>query len=132
MHALTPHSSQHYNHIAHTQHESSQTELKRWVESHTVAEIADANAARAKLRRKDPIRKGRKVKWPAIRDQRAEPAKRAMTAYVGFVKNRAVSPDFHNIAGADRFRLIAQEWKALSEGEKQVRNPLLTDRVNVC
>ncbi len=43
-----------------------------------------------------------------------------MTAYVQFSINRQASGDFANIKVPDRAKLIGAEWKALSEGEKEV------------
>ncbi|KAI7517973.1 hypothetical protein KC331_g21447, partial [Hortaea werneckii] len=106
----------HYNHLAHTHREAKQAEYKRWVESHSVEEIRIANLARATLRRKAQLEKGQRTKWPAIQDERH--VKRPMTAYFHFLTNRQASGDFRNIAIIERTKLIAQEWKALSEEEK--------------
>lgn len=38
-----------------------------------------------------------------------------------FSISRQASGDFQNIAVQERAKLISQEWKALSEEEKQVR-----------
>lgn len=43
-----------------------------------------------------------------------------MTPYIQFSVNRNASGDFRNIAVSERAKLIAKEWKALSEGEKKV------------
>ncbi|KAI7337500.1 hypothetical protein KC354_g17620 [Hortaea werneckii] len=112
----TPAEVEHYNHLAHTHREAKQAEYKRWVESHSVEEIRIANLARATLRRKSQLEKGHRTKWPAIQDERH--VKRPMTAYFHFLTNRQASGDFQNIAIIERTKLIAQEWKALSEGEK--------------
>ncbi|KAI7159692.1 hypothetical protein KC349_g3914 [Hortaea werneckii] len=112
----TPAEVEHYNHLAHTHREAKQAEYKRWVESHSVEEIRIANLARATLRRKAQLEKGQRTKWPAIQDERH--VKRPMTAYFHFLTNRQASGDFRNIAIIERTKLIAQEWKALSEEEK--------------
>lgn len=41
-----------------------------------------------------------------------------------FFRDRRLTGDFKGISAGDSSRLIAEEWKALSEGEKKVR----TDR----
>lgn len=81
-------------------------------------EIKIANLARAKLRRRLDA-KGAK-KWPAIRDERQ--VKRYTTSFMQFSISRQASGDFKNIALGERAKLIAQEWKALSDEEKQVRD----------
>lgn len=119
---------QHYNHLAHTAKEESQAEYKRWVESYSVEQIEAANRARASLRRKLPSEKnkGKRIstKWPEIKDERR--AKRPLTAYVQFTINRNATGDFRNIKISERAKLIGQEWKTLSEDEKQVGLPACT------
>lgn len=56
--------------------------------------------------------------WAPIEDERA--VKPAVSAYLQFSTNRHASGDFKNIALPERSKLIAKEWKALSEGEKKV------------
>lgn len=110
---------QHYNHLAHTKKEAQEAAYKRWVESHTVDEIDVANAARASLRRKDTVKRPVQ-KWPFIKDERA--VKQPMTAFIYFFMSRQASGDFKNVAVTDRTRLAGQEYKALSEDEKEVRD----------
>ena len=57
--------------------------------------------------------------WPAIKDERL--VKKPMTPYLQFSVNRRASGDFKSIKLADAQKLIAQEWHALTEGEKEVR-----------
>ena len=80
--------------------------------------IQGANRARAQIRRKLDL-KGTQ-KYSSIKDERA--VKRPATSYIQFMVNRQASGDFKNIAIPERARLIAKEWKALSESEKKVRN----------
>lgn len=46
---------------------------------------------------------------------------RPSSAYIHFVTNRTTSSDFNGIQAKDRMKLIGQEWKSLSEDEKNVR-----------
>jgi hypothetical protein len=111
---------QHYNHLTHTAKEEKEAELKRWVEQHSAEEIKLANHARARLRAKLESSKGknRHSKWPPIRDERS--AKRPVSTFLQFSINRQNSGDFHNIKVTERAKLIGQEWKALSQEEKDV------------
>lgn len=107
---------QHYNHLLRTSREASQAEYKRWIESHTPEQIRLANLARIQLRRQFPTQKS---KWVELQDERRP--KRPSTPYLVFSINRQASGDFANIKIGERAKLIAQEWKALSESEKSVR-----------
>lgn len=92
------------------------------MESHTVDEIEVANAARRSIRRRlRGTEKSISRKWSNINDERG--VKRATTAYIQFSVSRQASGDFSHISLPERSKLIGQEWKALSEDEKQVRNP---------
>jgi hypothetical protein len=89
------------------------------VESHDVNEIRIANLARAKLRR--TLEPKHLKKWPAIKDERQ--VKRAANSFVHFTVSRSASGDFKHIKVSERSKLLSQEWKALSDEEKQVRDP---------
>ncbi|KAF2771671.1 hypothetical protein EJ03DRAFT_372631 [Teratosphaeria nubilosa] len=125
--AMSPAEIERYNHLAHTAREESQVAFKKWVESHTPDEIAEANRARKALRRKAEVqrKKGHKIVWVEIEDERA--VKGPMTPYAAFNANRQKSPDFNNISFVDRSRLVAQEWKAMSQEEKN-KYQLLRDQ----
>lgn len=111
----------HYNHLANSRMQESQAEYKKWVESHSADEIQQANNARSTLRRKleKDRPKGKRSKWAPIHDERA--VKRPVNSYAQFALNRNASGDFKGITLAERSKLIAQEWKALSDQEKSVR-----------
>ncbi|KAK3700953.1 hypothetical protein LTR37_015659 [Vermiconidia calcicola] len=115
--SLSPADLEHYNHLSHQSTEAVQAEYKRWVESHTVEQIHVANLARAQLRRKLGDKAKGTTRYPHISDQRA--VKRPASAFIQFSVNRQASGDFKNIAVTERVKLIAQEWKALNEGEKE-------------
>ncbi|KAM0723180.1 hypothetical protein Q7P37_001380 [Cladosporium fusiforme] len=91
---LTPAEIEHYNHLAHTTKEKSVAEYKRWVESHSVEEIAVANTARRALRRQTD-KKGQNSKYPEIEDERQ--VKKAATAYIQFYTSRQASGDFKTL-----------------------------------
>ncbi|EMD01052.1 hypothetical protein BAUCODRAFT_193877 [Baudoinia panamericana UAMH 10762] len=105
---------EHWNHIAHTDRESKQAAYKRWVDAHAPEEIDAANKARAQLRRLLPKQKS---KWPKLPDERR--AKQPLSAFVQFTVNRNASGDFKHIALPERAKLIAEEWRGLSGGEKE-------------
>ena len=109
---------QHYNHIAHTEAEKEQADYKRYVESHSVEEIEAANKARKTLRSKLKDRPSEVKKWKPIRDERS--VKRPMTSFAHFCTSRHASGDFKHLRASEAAKLLGQEWKALSEGEKQV------------
>ena len=80
-----------------------------------------ANRARSQLKRKLNTKATgkRTYAWTPIHDERA--VKAPITNYFQFSINRQASGDFKNIPVSERAKLIGQEWKALSESEKQVR-----------
>lgn len=49
--------------------------------------------------------------------------KRNLSAYLLFSAARQDSGDFKHISVPERAKLIGQEWKALSEDEREVRLP---------
>lgn len=110
--------------MVHTSGEAADAKYKSWVESHDVNEIRIANLARAKLRRSSDAKGARK--WAAIKDERQ--VKQAGNAYVQFVVSRNASGDFKNISLVERSKLVAQEWKALDDEEKQVRDSMQRSR----
>lgn len=109
---------QHYNHIAHTELEKDRAEYKRWVESHSVEEIEAANKARRSLRRRLKDKPTQVKKYKAIKDERG--VKRPISSFAHFSISRHASGDFKHIPVPESGKLMSQEWKALSEGERQV------------
>ncbi|KAF2171170.1 hypothetical protein M409DRAFT_63548 [Zasmidium cellare ATCC 36951] len=116
--SLSPAEREHYNHLANSRMQESQADYKKWVESLSADEIQQANNARSTLRRKlEKARpKGKRSKWAPIHDERA--VKRPVNSYAQFALNRNASGDFKGITLTERSKLIAQEWKALSDQEK--------------
>ncbi|TKA25947.1 hypothetical protein B0A54_17257 [Friedmanniomyces endolithicus] len=92
--------------------DNGKAEFLRWVESHPRETIRAANSARLHLRRLTKKIYG----WPQIHDERA--VKQVRSPYIMFNIARNASGDFKSIAIPDRAKLIAKEWAALSEGEK--------------
>ncbi|KAK3672256.1 hypothetical protein LTR78_007796 [Recurvomyces mirabilis] len=120
----SPADIEHYNHLAHQAKETGQADYKKWVESHTVDKIAAANRARQQLRRLEkkvaddasPHKKLYGVRVQSIHDERR--VKSPISSYFQFSINRQASGDFKNITVQERAKLIGQEWKALSQEEK--------------
>ena len=120
--------------MAAERNEARAAEYKAWVESHTPDQIRIANNARNLLRRK----LAGKLKGNAkpghtqlIVDERQ--VKRPQTAWSFFFAERQASSDFKSIAIAERAKLIAGEWKALSADEKKVCYlHLSVDVVGIC
>jgi len=102
-----------------------QAEYKAWVLSHTPQEIHAANLARNQLRRLSTAKK-QPANTEKIVDGRH--VKRQLTSYNLFFTERIQSGDFKGIIIADAARLIGQEFKALSAGEKKVRISAYLDR----
>jgi len=63
-------------------------------------------------------------KYPPLKDDRL--VKRPMTQYGQFTKDRHASGDFARMTIAESAKLIAKEWKALSDTDKKVSNVLPT------
>lgn len=127
--------TQHYNHLANQQTEERRAEYKRWIESHTVAEIRAANNARIRLRKIWETKATSEGKAPAgssqrftakLHDERA--AKLPVRAHSFFLQDRYASGDMKGLKLGDAVKLINNEWKALSASEKQV----CTIRTGIC
>ncbi|KAI0137001.1 hypothetical protein BJ170DRAFT_38741 [Xylariales sp. AK1849] len=87
---------------------------KAWVESHTPEDIAQAIKARHTLAREFNYPKKKKT---SIRDERQP--KRATGPFGYYTKARWASGDFANSKLVDVARAIGQEWRSLSEAEKE-------------
>lgn len=84
---------------------------KSWVETHTPQDVAEANRARARLRKA----RGKTIPR-AIRDERQP--KKPQTSFALFTKARWASGDFAGQRPVEVAGRIGDEWKALSEPEK--------------
>ncbi|WQF77837.1 Putative High mobility group box domain-containing protein [Colletotrichum destructivum] len=85
---------------------------KAWVESHTPIAVAEANRARANIRRIT----GRRAPRP-IHDERQP--KRLSTAFIMFVKARWDTGDFFGVDPVVANRQISEQWNALPESERE-------------
>lgn len=86
--------------------------MKTWLESHTPAQIRDANQARLQLNRLQ------KKRVRPIKDERL--VKRPLSAFFIFMKERLASGDFKHLTGREVTPRISAEWKNMTETEKQV------------
>lgn len=91
--------------------------------SHTPQQILAANLARRRLRARESTAKGTASKWASIQDDRVPKA--PITPFFQFYQERQGSGDFLNIAQTETSKLIAQEWKDMSDASKQVRRARL-------
>ncbi|KAF2211594.1 hypothetical protein CERZMDRAFT_98475 [Cercospora zeae-maydis SCOH1-5] len=112
---------EHYNHLRRTANEAAAAEYKRWIEAHPPNDIRLANLARAQLRRQFPSQKS---KWADLSDERRP--KRPISPFLIFNIDRQNSGDFANIKIPERAKLISEEWKALSQSEKDKYNRLFS------
>lgn len=111
----------HYNHIANEKTSARRDEYVVWINSHTPEQIRQANTARTQLRKiyKDDIADNKSHKYTTrLHDDRTP--KRVSSGFPIFVKARHDSGDLKGIKPTDAMTLIANEWRALSTGEKQV------------
>lgn len=101
--------------------------------SHPPEAIHAANAARARLRRvkASPGAADRRVRARrAIRDERLP--KKNSTAWIFFAKSRFGSGDLEGKPAPEAVKEMAQEWKAMSAAQKQVRLAPPNTRICVC
>ncbi|KAM3419125.1 hypothetical protein BST61_g5073 [Cercospora zeina] len=110
---MSPADIEHYNHLQRTADEAAAAEHKRFIESHPADDIRLANLARTQLRRQFPSLRS---KWAPLSDERRP--KPPLSSFMKFNVDRQSSGDFTNIAFGERAKLIAKEWKALSQSEK--------------
>jgi hypothetical protein len=115
---LSPAELEHYNHIASEKNAARRAEYEAWIKTYTPDQIRIANNARAQLRKLlADTYKTKPAHTDKLLDDRA--VKRPTSIFATFVKERHASGDFKNINLQDAMKLIANEWKALSAGEKQ-------------
>ncbi|KAJ9606798.1 hypothetical protein H2200_008808 [Cladophialophora chaetospira] len=105
-----------YNHEANQNKAKNEQAYKRWVQSHTPAEIKTANNARRLLTKKAKAA-GKKTTYRAIKDDRH--VHQPMTSYTYFSKARNDSGDLNGMSISERGKLVGQEWKALTAAEKK-------------
>ncbi|KAI9816391.1 MAG: hypothetical protein M1832_005058 [Thelocarpon impressellum] len=111
--ALTPVELEHYNHLANQNKATTDEVRKKWIESFTPDQIREANNARRRLKRL----LNRPQSYHLIKDERQP--KRALSPYVHFYLSRVESGDLKHMSVGDRSRLVRDEWKGLTDAEKQ-------------
>ncbi|KAF2833063.1 hypothetical protein CC86DRAFT_399713 [Ophiobolus disseminans] len=116
---LTPAEHEHYNHLATEKTAAKRAEYRAWVLSHTAQEIHLANNARSQLRRllKNTTKRTHPLHTSKIIDERE--VKQPTNAYAAFVRARHATGDLKNIPLPEGAKLLSEEWKALSAGEKK-------------
>ena len=119
--SLSPAELEHYNHIANQNREANQAAYVKWVESHTPAQILAANHARQQLATQ--ARKATNSKrhgFHYIKDDRL--VTRPRNAYSYFLQERHSTGDYKGMTVVEAAKLIAREWKGLSDAQKKVSN----------
>jgi hypothetical protein len=114
---------QHYNHLANERSAAKRAEYDAWIHTHTPEQIRIANNARSNLKRRLAAGQPVKVRSQNLRkleDDRQ--VKAPANGWIRFSTERRSSGDFKSISVTDSMKLIAEEWKALSAGEKEVCN----------
>ncbi|KAL1882727.1 hypothetical protein VTK73DRAFT_1247 [Phialemonium thermophilum] len=91
--------------------EANNAAYKEWVENHTPEQIAAANRARNRLRRKF------KIPLRTIKDDR-QPRK-PVGAFALFAQSRWQSGEFANQPISTTTKLLGSQWKALSDAERR-------------
>ncbi|CAD0097631.1 unnamed protein product [Aureobasidium mustum] len=105
---------EHLNHLANQHNAKSLREFQEWLNRHTPAQIFEANAARARLRR---LLVDSKLKYSAIKDERL--VKRPLSSYLQYHTERLASGDFRGVSTPVASKDIAREFKALSASERK-------------
>ncbi|KFY73653.1 hypothetical protein V499_06275 [Pseudogymnoascus sp. VKM F-103] len=108
-----------YNQKANANKASNDASYEAWVASLSPQQIYDSNHAQQRLKHLGLIRPGKHLK---IDDPRIP--KRPLPAYILFVKERYASGDFKGISPVEAAKVLAQEFKALSESEKKLYEDL--------
>jgi hypothetical protein len=91
---------------------------EEWVKSHTPLQIREANLARKRLAKFTEQRKN-PIKLPPIRDDRQ--VKLPPTSFCLYLSERYESGDLKHMSIGDATARVAQEWKGLTDSEKEVR-----------
>ncbi|KKK16342.1 hypothetical protein P175DRAFT_0473594 [Aspergillus ochraceoroseus IBT 24754] len=95
---------------------ANKTAYDEWIQEHTPLQIKEANIARRRLARiKD-------TSLSLLRDDRL--VKRPNSPYIYFFKERHEAGDLKYMAAADLSARVAEEWRGLTDTEKQKYNDL--------
>ncbi|KAF1821058.1 uncharacterized protein K489DRAFT_382094 [Dissoconium aciculare CBS 342.82] len=90
--------------------------IKKWIKSHSAAEIGLANKARARLNRLYPTGKGSRAKYPAIPDERLP--KRPLSAWTIYYGEHAASRSSGSVK--ERINTVLSDFKQLTSAERSV------------
>ncbi|KAK6828707.1 hypothetical protein RU639_003759 [Aspergillus parasiticus] len=97
--------------VAESNRNSNESTYDQWIKSHTPLQIKEANLARSRLTKLTNKR------YPPLRDDRL--VKRPSSSYVFFFIERTGQGDFKHMAAKDIATRVAEEWKGLTESEKE-------------
>jgi hypothetical protein len=113
---ITSREREHYNHLVNEHNAKSLREFQEWLNAHTPAQIKEANAVRARLRKNLADKKSQ---YLPIKDDRL--VKRPSSSYLLYHSERITSGDFRGVSTPAASKDISVEFKALSASEKKVR-----------
>ncbi|KAJ9204112.1 transcriptional regulator family: HMG [Paecilomyces variotii] len=109
-----------YAQIAESNKAENSAAYDAWIKSHTPLQIKDANAARRRL--KQLLGDAKSGKYYQLSDDRL--VKKAASPYALFLKERYESGDFKHMSVQEAAARAGEEWKGLTESEKQKFNEL--------
>lgn len=114
---LSSREREHLNHLVTEHNAKSLREFQEWLNTHTPAQIKDANHARTRLRKL--VAEPKKThQFAPIKDARL--LKRPTSTYIQYHMERLASGDFRNVSTTQAAKDISTEFKALSASEKKV------------
>ncbi|OBT75240.1 hypothetical protein VF21_05659 [Pseudogymnoascus sp. 05NY08] len=116
---LDPSARETYNQKANANKAANDASYEAWLASLSPQQIYDSNHAQQRLKQLGLIKQGKHLK---IDDPRIP--KRPLPAYIHFVKERYTSGDFKGLSPVEAAKILAQEYKALSESEKKLYETL--------
>ncbi|KAL8667400.1 MAG: hypothetical protein Q9202_000616 [Teloschistes flavicans] len=111
--AFDPTEREHYNHIANENKVANESEYRKWIQSYSPVQIAEANTARLALRKSSTQGK----RWPKLQDERL--VTRPRSPYNLFYKQRYLTGDFKGMRVAAAAKLIGAEWREMDASQKK-------------
>ncbi|CAL5870886.1 uncharacterized protein PFLUO_LOCUS5127 [Penicillium psychrofluorescens] len=109
--SLTAEEKERYEAKARANMATNAAQYEQWLKQHTPLQIKEANLARRRL--STLVKKN----YRQIRDDRL--VKKRSSAFMFYVQERYASGDFLHMKVTDATTRVAQEWKGLTESEKQ-------------
>ncbi|KAI6346192.1 hypothetical protein MCOR25_010991 [Pyricularia grisea] len=126
---LSPAELQEYEERAAKNEIANKAAYQAWVESHTPAQINEANKARTRLSRVFNVKRvGKSVVAKKIKDDRIPSA--PLSAYLIFVQNKMKQAGFSSETNSGKLKAshvmsgVAAEWRSLSDTERKVYEDL--------